>query len=107
MALYIYWVGGLVPQEILLQDLNLRKLQVVLGLCLDWSDRSDPPIRLFGRAKPVTGNPTVRPRALGLPTGTESSKIRDRAWPILYLSVTTRIAVGLVDVQGNYPTMME
>jgi len=40
MALYIYRVGGFVPQEILLQDLNLRKSLVVLGLCLDRSDRS-------------------------------------------------------------------
>ena len=41
VALYIYRVGGLVPQEILLQDLNLWKYLVVLGLCSDRSDRSD------------------------------------------------------------------
>ena len=44
VALYIYRVGGLVPQEILLQDLNLWKTLVVLGLYLDRSDRSDLPV---------------------------------------------------------------
>ena len=32
--------GGLIPQEILLQDLNLLKSLVVLGFHLDRSDRS-------------------------------------------------------------------
>ena len=35
MALYIYRVGGPIPQEILLQDPNLWKFLVVLGLYLD------------------------------------------------------------------------
>ena len=46
MTLYIYRVGGLAPQKILLQDLNLLKALVVLGLCLD---RSDPPVRPTGQ----------------------------------------------------------
>ena len=37
VALYIYRAGGLVAQEILLQDLNLWKTLVVLGLYLDRS----------------------------------------------------------------------
>jgi len=37
VAFYIYRVGGLVLQEILLQDLNLWKILVVLGLYLDRS----------------------------------------------------------------------
>ena len=45
MTLYIYRVGGLAPQEILLQDLNLLKALVVLRLCLDRSDRSYLPVR--------------------------------------------------------------
>ena len=51
VALYIYRVGGLAQQEILLQDLNLRKILIVVGLCLD---RSDPPVRPVGRARPAT-----------------------------------------------------
>ena len=57
MALYIYRVGGLAPQEILLQDLNLLKSLVVLGLRLD---RSDPPVRPAGRAIPATVPRPVR-----------------------------------------------
>ena len=51
MALYIYRVGGLAPQEIQLQDLNLLKSLVVLGLRLN---RSDPPVRPVGRTRPAT-----------------------------------------------------
>ena len=40
VTLYIYRVGGLAPQEIQLQDLNLLKYLVVLGLRLNRSDRS-------------------------------------------------------------------
>ena len=61
VTLYIYRVGGLVPQEILLQDLNLLKTLVVVGLCLDRSDRSDPPVRPVGRARPATTARQVRP----------------------------------------------
>ena len=53
MGIFIGW-GQLIPQEILLQDLNLLKALVVLGLYLDWSDRSDPPVRTVGRARPTT-----------------------------------------------------
>ena len=48
VALYIYRVGGLAPQEILLQDLNLLKSLVVLGFHLDRSDRSTLPVRPVG-----------------------------------------------------------
>ena len=48
VALYIYRVGGLVPQEILLQDLNLWKSLVVLGLCLD---RSNLPVKPVGSCR--------------------------------------------------------
>ena len=68
MTLYIYRVGGLVPQEILLQDLNLWKTLVVLGLYLDRqtrrtyrSDRSVPagqatvprPVRPLGQTDQI------------------------------------------------------
>jgi len=61
VTLYIYRVGGLAPQEILLQDLNLLKALVVLGLCLD---RSDPPVRPVSRARPATAPRPVRPLGL-------------------------------------------
>ena len=61
VALYIYRVGGLIPQEILLQDLNLLKSLVVLGFHLDWSD---PPVRPVGRARPATTPRPVRPVGL-------------------------------------------
>ena len=66
VALYIYRVGGFAPQEILLQDLNLLKALVVLGFCLDQSDRSVMPdqlqhldrsnrlVRPVGRTRPAT-----------------------------------------------------
>ena len=49
VTLYIYRVGGLVPQEIILQDLNLLKFLVVLGFYSDrsdWLDRSVVPDQL-------------------------------------------------------------
>ena len=51
--------------------------------------------------------PPVRSRAAGLLIGVEYSRVRDSAWIHLTSSVTTQIAVELVDVQGNYPTMLE
>ena len=42
--IFIGW-DGLIPQEILLQDLNLLKYLVVLGFYLDRSDRSTLPVR--------------------------------------------------------------
>jgi len=39
VALYIYRVGGLALQEILLQDLNLLNTLIVLGFHLDQSDQ--------------------------------------------------------------------
>ena len=50
---------------------------------------------------------TIRPGASGLLTVVEYYRVRDSAWIVPYLFITTRTAVGLVDVQGNYPTMME
>ena len=43
----------------------------------------------------------VRPGVAGLLTGVEYSRVRDSAWMYLTSTVTTRIAVELVDVQGN------
>ena len=76
MALYIYRVGGLAPQEILLQDLNLWKSLIVLGLCLD---RSDPPVRPVGRARLATYAST------GQTAWTHRS---DRSLPILVVNTT-------------------
>jgi len=44
MTLYIYRVGWTYPAKIPFTNLNLWKSLVVLGLCLDQSDRSDPPV---------------------------------------------------------------
>ena len=44
----------------------------------------------------------VRPGAVRLLTGEECSRVRDSAWMHLISFVTTRIEVGLVDIQGNY-----
>ena len=41
----------------------------------------------------------VRPGAAGLLIGVEYSRVRDSTWNTPYLLVTTRTAVGLVDVQ--------
>ena len=49
----------------------------------------------------------VRPSTAGLLIDKEYSRVRDSAWIHLTSSVTTQIAVELVDVQGNYPTMLE
>ena len=53
VAPYIYRVGGLILQEILLQDLNILKSLVVLGFHMDRSDWSDPPVRPVGHARPA------------------------------------------------------
>ena len=63
MTLYIYRVGRLAPQEILLQDLNLLKTLVVLGPV-----RPDGPTGQTGFA----GNPDEDPtnaRPGGTPSG--------------------------------------
>ena len=49
---------------------------------------------------------SVRPGVAGLLTGMEYSRVRDSTWNIPYLFITTRTIVGLVDVQGNYPTSL-
>ena len=46
-------------------------------------------------------------QAARLLTGVEYSRVRDSTWMYLTSTVTTRIAVGLFDVQGNYPTTLE
>ena len=45
----------------------------------------------------------VRPGVAGLLIGIECSRVRDSAWIYLTSFITTRIAVELVVVQGNYP----
>ena len=49
----------------------------------------------------------VRPGASRLLTGVKFSRVRDSAWMYLTSPVTTYIAIGLVDVQENYPTTLE
>ena len=49
----------------------------------------------------------VKPGAAGLLTGVEYSRVRDSAWMYLTSLVTTCLEVGLVDVQGNFPTSVE
>ena len=52
-------------------------------------------------------SPVVRPGAAGLLTGVEYSRVRDSTWNVPYPLVSTQLGVVLVDVQGNYPTMLE
>ena len=54
-----------------------------------------------------SSNPPVRPGAAGLLIGIECSRIRNSSWMYFIYIVTTRIAVELVKVQGNYPTLSE
>ena len=49
---------------------------------------------------------TVRPRAAGLLTDMEYSRVRNSTWIHLTSLVTTRTTVGLVDVHGNYSTSL-
>ena len=49
----------------------------------------------------------VRPGSAGLLTGVEYSRVGSTAWVHPTSTVTTRIAVELVYVQGNYPTHSE
>ena len=58
-----------------------------------------PHVVLFGHV--------VRPGATGLLIGVEYSGARDNTWNTPYYLVSTRAAVGLVDVQGNYSTSLE
>jgi hypothetical protein len=62
---------------------------------------------LYGPPTPSSSMEGVRPRAAELLTSVEYSRVRDNAWMYLTSRVTTRTTVGLVDVQGNYPTMLE
>ena len=50
---------------------------------------------------------TIRTEVVGLLTDMEYSRVRDSTWTYLTSTVTTRTAVGLVDVQGNYSTLLE
>jgi hypothetical protein len=71
VALYIYRVGGLAPQEILLQ-LEIRKdSTILLGLGVHRSDRSGPPVRpVWPLPDRLQDTPPVRPlRDTGLTGG--------------------------------------
>ena len=60
LFIFIGW-SGLIPQEILLQDLNLLKSLVVLGFHLDRSDRSTLPVRPVGCCRTDYSVRPVRP----------------------------------------------
>ena len=51
--------------------------------------------------------PGVRPGTAGLLIDLEYSGVRNSTWMYLTSVITTQIAVGLVEVQGNYPTSLE
>ena len=61
MTLYIYRVGWTYPARNPITDLNLQRILVVLGFQVDRSDRSDPPVRPAGVARPATWSRPVRP----------------------------------------------
>ena len=48
----------------------------------------------------------VRPRAAGLLTEIECSRVIDSSWMYLLSFVTTRIGIELAAVQGNYPIVL-
>ena len=43
----------------------------------------------------------VKPRATGLLTGVEYSRVKDSIWHVSYPLVITRLGVELVDIQGK------
>ena len=51
--------------------------------------------------------PGVRPGAAGLLTGVEYSRVGNSTWIRSTSTITTRTAVELAGVQGNYPTYSE
>ena len=57
MTLYIYRVGWTYPTRNPITDLNLQRVLVVLGFQVD---RSDPPVRPVGVARPATWSRPVR-----------------------------------------------
>ena len=61
MIFYIYRVGWTYPARNPITDLNLQRVLVVLGFQVDRYDRSDPPVRLVGVARPATWSRPVRP----------------------------------------------
>ena len=63
MTLYIYRVGWTYPARNPITYLNLQRVLVVLGFQVDRSDRSDPPVRPVGVARPATWSRQVRPLA--------------------------------------------
>ena len=69
MTLYIYRVGWTYPARNPITDLNLQKVLVVLGFQVD---RSDPPVRPVGVARPATRSRPVRPLA-----GTDQTDLFD------------------------------
>ena len=48
VTLYIYRVGWTYPAKNLFYRSRSTKILIVLGLLLDWSDKSDPPVRPVG-----------------------------------------------------------
>ena len=63
MTLYIYRVGWNYLARNPITDLNLQRVPVVPGFQLDLSDRSEPPVRPVGVARPATWSRPVRPLA--------------------------------------------
>ena len=55
----------------------------------------------------VAGGAAVRPGVAGQLTGIEYSRVGSTAWVRLTSTVTTRTAVELAHVHGNYPTHSE
>ena len=79
------------------------------------TDSRNNPLRI-GRWNPTRSrfllslqkeNYSVRLGAAGLLTGGEYSRVGSTSWVHPISTVTTRIAVGLVGVQGNFPTHSE
>ena len=84
-----------------------RKVQKQPEGCSDYLKYSKTPRQVLDacmtRLRRARG--LVRPRAAGLLTGIECSRVRDSTWMYLTSLVTTRVGVELAAVQGNYPIM--
>ena len=87
-----------------LNTINTQLLKKLAQLNFSYCSQ---PFLIIGLSCHIISALTVRPGATGLLIGVEYSGARDNTWNTPYYLVSTRAAVGLVDVQGNYSTSLE
>ena len=69
VALYIYRVGWTYPASNPFYRSRSIRILIVLGFRVDWSDRSDPPIRPIGALPDKKQDRPVKPLTGAGPTG--------------------------------------